>query len=138
QNCIVYNDGVFGHFTDKSVATEAQLHLEHGQPMIFGAEQDKGIRLDPEALQLEVVTIGENGITEADIAIHDETNRSMAMLLATMQPPDFPVALGVLYCAEGQEFVESVQTQVAHAKSKAEPLPMNELLRSGHTWTVGV
>ena len=85
---------------------------------------------------LEVVTIGKDGITEADIAIHDEKNRSMAMLLAAMQPPEFPVALGVLYCAEGQDFVEAVHAQAARAKEKADPLTMNELLRSGHTWSV--
>ena len=137
QNCLVYNDDVFGHFTNKNVAADAQIHLEHGKPLIFGAEKNKGIRLDTNALKLEVVTIGEDGITEDDIVIHDETNRSMAMLLSSMQPPEFPVALGVLYCGEGHEFVAAVHAQVARAKEKAKPLPMNELLRSGHTWTVG-
>lgn len=58
------------------------------------------------------------------------------MLLAAMQPTEFPVALGVLYCAEGQDFVEAVHAQVARAKEKTDPLTMNELLRSGHTWSV--
>ncbi|MGY9106525.1 MAG: 2-oxoacid:ferredoxin oxidoreductase subunit beta, partial [Alphaproteobacteria bacterium] len=123
----VYNDDVFGHFTNKNVAADAQIHLEHGKPLIFGAEKNKGIRLDTNALKLEVVTIGEDGITEDDIVIHDETNRSMAMLLSSMQPPEFPVALGVLYCGEGHEFVAAVHAQVARAKEKAKPLPMNEL-----------
>ena len=47
QNCIVYNDGVFDHFTEKKTASETQLHVEHGKPMLFGKENEKGIRFNP-------------------------------------------------------------------------------------------
>ncbi|RMG26645.1 MAG: 2-oxoacid:ferredoxin oxidoreductase subunit beta, partial [Bacteroidetes bacterium] len=69
QNCVIFNDNAFGHITDRAHQDDTQLHLEHGQPMIFGKEKNKGIRLN--GLKLEVVTLGENGITEDDILVHD-------------------------------------------------------------------
>ena len=98
QNCVVYNDGVFDAFTEKSVAPDRQVHVRHGQPLVFGADQRRGLRLDPKRLALQVVTPGENGVTAADLLVHDETNRTLAGMLAALEPPDFPVALGVLYC----------------------------------------
>ena len=98
QNCIVYNDGVFSNFTQKDVAANRQIHLEHGKPMIFGAENQFGWRVANGKLALEVVSIGENGITQDDIAVHDETDRIMAHMLAEIQGADRPVAIGVLFC----------------------------------------
>ena len=69
QNCVIFNDGCFTQFTDKKVREDMQMFLEHGKPMIFGKERDKGLVLN--GLKLEVVTIGENGVTESDILVHD-------------------------------------------------------------------
>jgi 2-oxoglutarate ferredoxin oxidoreductase subunit beta len=69
QNCVIFNDGCFTKFTDKSVRADMQLHVEHGKPMIFGKEKNKGVILN--GLKLEVVTIGENGITQEDLLVHD-------------------------------------------------------------------
>jgi 2-oxoglutarate ferredoxin oxidoreductase subunit beta len=137
QNCIVYNDGAFSHFTDRSIAHDTQVDLEHGKPVIFGKDGDKGIRLNAEALRLEVVKIGENGVSESDILVHDETNKTVAILLAHMQPPEYPVALGVLYCSDGREFTTAIHEQIEAVKTKKPPLPITELLHSGHTWRVG-
>ena len=65
QNCPIFNDGCFTQFTDKKIKEDKQIFLEHGKPMIFGKERDKGLVLN--GLKLEVVTIGENGVTEEDI-----------------------------------------------------------------------
>ena len=136
QNCIVYNDGAFGHFTDRSIAADTQVHLEHDQPIIFGKESDKGIRLNTQTLKLEVVALGDGGVSESDLLVHDETNKVLATLLAHMQPPEFPVALGVLYCEDGAEYTEAVYEQVDAIKAQKPALPMKDLLHSGHTWTV--
>ncbi len=136
QNCIVYNDGVFKNFLDKSVAADCQLHVEHGAPLIFGKEKNRGLRLRPGTLSLEVVTIGENGVTESDIFVHDETDRALATLLAAMQPPDFPEVMGVIYCDPAASYVDQVYAQVAEAKKKNGGADLNALLNSGHTWTV--
>ncbi|MDJ0948023.1 MAG: 2-oxoacid:ferredoxin oxidoreductase subunit beta [Alphaproteobacteria bacterium] len=137
QNCIVYNDGAFNHFTAKDAAEDMQILLEHGKPLIFGRNRDKGLRLLPNQTFLEVVTIGEDGVTEDDIMVHDETNRTMAMLLAGMQPPRFPIALGVLFCNPTPSYEALVTNQIAAAKKMAKgEADLNALLRGGYTWTV--
>ncbi len=133
QNCVVYNDGVFDEFTDKSVAPERQLIAEHGKPLLFGKEKNKGLRLRTQTLELEVVTLGENGITEADILVHDEKNRTLASLLGSLHPPTFPQVLGVLYCNPAPTFEDAVYAQMRAATG---PKDLNALMRSGQTWTV--
>ena len=93
QNCIVYNKDVFDDIAAKKTAADTQIHVEHGKPLIFGKDQDKGLRLNPAKLSLEVVTIGEEGITTDDILVHDETNAMLAQMLVSL---DGPVAMGVI------------------------------------------
>lgn len=133
QNCLVYNDGVFAHFTDREVADDAQIRVEHGKPLLFGKARDKGLRLRPGRLDLEVVTLGEGGVGEADVLVHDETNPVLATLLASLAPPAFPVALGVLYCDPAPCHEDALAAQAGQA---AAPADLNALLRRGATWTV--
>ncbi len=135
QNCIVYNDKTFEHFTLKKQAANTQIHVEHGQAMIFGTDKDKGLHFDKENFALEVVIIGENGITEADILIHDETNKLMAQMLVELTAPDFPVVCGVIYCNPTQSYDDAVHEQMNKAKKGKKP-DFNALLRQGRTWTV--
>ena len=137
QNCIVYNDDVHKHITDKTIAKDNQVLVENGKPLIFGNDSEKGIRIKPGELELEVVTLGENGVTEADLLVHDETNRTVATMLAAMEPPHMPVAIGVIYCDPTPSYEQSVVTQVEDAKKQAgEVNDINALLRSGATWEV--
>ena len=127
QNCVVFNDAVFEHITGKDVAADAQVLLEHGKPLLFGTQQQKGLRLKPGRLELEVVTVGENGVTVADVVVHDETNRALAQLLAALEPP-FPTAMGVLYCSPLTPYEREVQ--VGRGGS------LDALLRRERTWQV--
>jgi 2-oxoglutarate ferredoxin oxidoreductase subunit beta len=136
QNCIVYNDGVYDHFTEKSVAEDRQIVCEHGQPLLFGKDRNRGLRLKPGTMDLEVVTLGEKGISESDILVHDETNKMMALLLAGMKSPDFPVAIGVLYCNPAPTYEKAVNDQVTAEIEKKPDANLNDLLRQGATWTV--
>jgi 2-oxoglutarate ferredoxin oxidoreductase subunit beta len=136
QNCIVYNDGAFADFAEKKTAPETQIFVEHGQPLIFGKEGNRGIRLARDTLTLEVVTIGENGVEDSDILVHDQTNRTLAGMLAEMDAPEFPVALGVLYCNPEESYEAAVYAQIEEAKAKSPAKGIDALLRSGHTWTV--
>jgi 2-oxoglutarate ferredoxin oxidoreductase subunit beta len=136
QNCIVYNDGVYSSFTDKANAADGQVMCEHGKPLIFGKDGNKGLRLKPGKLELEVVTIGEDGITEADILVHDETSRPLAMMIAGMKAPNFPVAMGVIFRDPGPAYDEAVHQQIAEVTEKNPPVSLNELLHKGRTWTV--
>ena len=135
QNCIVFNDDAFAHFTAKNVAKETQIHVAHGEKLIYGAESNKGLRVKPGSFELEAVTIGEDGVTEDDILVHDETNRVLASLLVAMKPPSMPVALGVIYCDPAPSYEQAVKDQVEAAKAKGLG-DMDALLRSGSTWTV--
>ena len=137
QNCLVYNDGAFADVTAKAVAADAQIHLEHGQPLIFGKDRDKGLRLKPGTLEVEVVQLGADGVGEDALLVHDETNHALATLLAVMEPPHFPVALGVLYCDPAPSYEVLVNDQVAEVEKAAQEAPeIDALLRHGHTWTV--
>lgn len=136
-NCIVYNDGVFTSFAEKATAAEGELLLEHGEPMIFGKDSDKGIRMKPGALSLEVVQLGVDGVTEDDLLRHDETSRVLAGLLGAMRNPDFPVAVGVLYNEEAEAYDSAVNQQVDAARAADGDADISALLRGGATWTVG-
>ncbi len=135
QNCKVYNDGVFGKFTDRDVAPDMQVRCVHGAPLVFGGEDEKGLRLDRESLTLEAVTIGRDGVTEADILVHDETSKPLAQMLAAMEPPHLPVAIGVLYAVPGATYDRAVAEVVAKKTAGGKP-DFNALLRKGATWTV--
>ncbi|MFQ5764303.1 MAG: 2-oxoacid:ferredoxin oxidoreductase subunit beta [Rhodospirillales bacterium] len=136
QNCIVYNDQVFAEFTAKEVADDAEILVEHGKPLIFGKERNRGLRMKPGVVELEVAGIGENGVTESDILVHDETNRALAGMLALMEPPTMPVALGVLYCDPTPSYEEGVEDHMAEAKRHSTGTDLNAILRRGHTWTI--
>ena len=134
QNCLVYNDKVFSNFTDREVTSELQVVTMHGLPLIFGAEKNKGLRFDPVRVELEVVTLGENGITEEDVLVHDETNRTLAALLAAMQPPNHPMAIGILYSNPVATYESQVYAQIAAARNGGANL--DDVIRRGHTWRV--
>lgn len=136
QNCPVYNDGIFDYIKDKKSAPETRLVLEHGKPLTFGADNEKGIRLNPGKLSLEVVTLGEDGVSEADILVHDETNKVLAQMLAELKTPDFPEPIGVLYCVPAEAYNTSVYDQRLLVREKVGAADLNALMRSGHTWTV--
>ncbi len=93
QNCIVYNKDVFDDVAAKKTAADTQVVCEHGQPLIFGKDRDQGLRLNPQTLKIEAVTIGAEGVTEADILVHDETNETLAHMLVQLKAP---TAMGVI------------------------------------------
>lgn len=136
QNCLVYNDGVFSAFTEKATAAETRLYAVHGEPLVFGKEKDKGLRLDRKALRLKVVKIGENGVSIDDILIHDETNPVLAQLLVSLTPPEFPVVLGVLYNDPAPSFEAAARDQMEARTKEVGAGDLQELLHAGRTWTV--
>jgi len=139
QNCNIFNDGAWRDFTDKSVKEDRMLVLKHGEPMIFGAEKNEGIRLN--GLQPEVVTIGENGVSVADLWVHDETDpdATRTQILSRMWWPDFPVPVGVFRRVprptHDQLLVEQIDGAKAARAAKG-PVDLQKLLASGETWTV--
>ena len=135
QNCIVYNDATWAGVTEKSVAADKQLLLENGEKMIFGAERNKGIRFNPASFALEVVTLGEDGITEDDVLTHDETNLQLARMLSELGGNEGePVAMGVIYAVPAETTYErAVVDQVNEYKGKRS---LRDMVYGGQTWTV--
>jgi 2-oxoglutarate/2-oxoacid ferredoxin oxidoreductase subunit beta len=136
QNCVIYNDKAHGYLTDKAHKEDRQLILEHGKPMIYGKERNKGIILD--GLELKTATIGENGVTENDILVHDAHTKSilMHMLISKMSYPDFPVAMGVIRAVQAKTYEEKLQAQAEDIKKNSSIKSMKDLLFSGNIWEV--
>jgi 2-oxoglutarate ferredoxin oxidoreductase subunit beta len=133
QNCNVYNDGAFASLTDKETKADTQLVLEHGKPMVFGKNKDRGIRL--KGLTPEVVTLG-NGSSVSDLLVHDETDPVLGFLLSRMTPPAFPTPIGVVRIAQKPTFDELMNRQVQDAIAKSGAGDPSQLLRRGDVWTV--
>ena len=134
QNCNVFNDGAWEHLTEKTVKDDMQLRLEHGKPMLF-AKGKKGIRLN--GFTPEVVTLGENGVTEKDILVHDEKAApSLSFLIAELMAPHFPTPIGVFREVERPVHHELDQAQLAAAREKKGTGDIAKLLHQGDTWTI--
>ncbi|WP_430810688.1 MULTISPECIES: 2-oxoacid:ferredoxin oxidoreductase subunit beta [unclassified Carboxylicivirga] len=136
QNCVIYNDKTHNAITDKAHSQDRTIKLEHGKPMLFGKERNKGLVLD--GLQLKVVTLGENGVTESDILVHDAhcEDISMHLKLADMEYPDYPVALGVIRSVKAPVYDQCVEEQLAAVQEKANIKSFNDLINAGDVWDV--
>lgn len=135
-NCVIYNDGSHKEISDKDEKAERTIVLHHGEPMIFGKERDKGLIL--ENGRLKVVKIGENGITEADLLVHDAHCQDLAIhtMLVDMKYPEFPVALGVIRDVKDDTYDDKLIEQLEEVSAKATIHSVDALLRSGATWEV--
>ena len=134
QNCNVYNDQAFSGFADKSVRPDRTIQLEHGKPMIFGKEQNRGIKLN--GTQLEVVDLraGEDN----GLLIHDERrdDPAISFILAQMGHPEFPVPLGVFRAVERPTYEVMMERQVEDAIARQGKGDFAALFAEGDTWTV--
>ncbi|HUJ30907.1 MAG TPA: 2-oxoacid:ferredoxin oxidoreductase subunit beta [Candidatus Acidoferrum sp.] len=137
QNCNIFNDGAWQDLTEKDARSEHIVHLEHGKPLIFGKNRDKGIRLN--GFDLEVVHLG-NGISEKDLFVHDEKHprTAYAFLLAHMEHrPGFPTPIGVLRSWDTVPSYEHViNEQIHNVQSKRGKGDLDKLLHAGDTWEV--
>lgn len=136
-NCVIFNDGAHMAISDRAVRADRTITLRHGEPMLFGAQKDKGLALCDG--KLKVVKIGENGVTIKDILVHDAHSEDTAIQnqLINMKYPDFPVALGVIRDVKDATYNDRVEAQLAEVKEKISNIKcMDDLLHSGATWTV--
>ncbi len=133
QNCNIYNDKAFDDFTDRPFRDDRNVMLEHGKPLIF-AQGKKGIRLN--GLKPEVVTLGENGITEKDLIVHDEHNPSLAYLLSRLNHPNFPEPIGVFRNDRMPSLDERLENQIADVKKAKGEGDLRKLLFAGDMWEV--
>ncbi|MCZ6794839.1 MAG: 2-oxoacid:ferredoxin oxidoreductase subunit beta [Planctomycetota bacterium] len=136
QNCNIFNDGAFASFTDRSVREDRMIKLEHGKPLIFGKDNDKGIRLrgvEPEVVKLD------GTVSEDELLRHDEHAESAVLpyLIAKMNPDlGFPVPVGVFRSVERPTFDQLMDRQVAESIEQKGPGDLDSLFRGADTWMV--
>ena len=136
QNCVIFNNGTHESVYTKEGRAKNAIYLQHGKPMIFGENNEYGIM--QEGFGVKVVKIGENGITEKDLLVHDAhcQDNTLQLKLAMMEGPDFPVALGVIRDVEGPTYDESVTAQIEEVKAKKPYHTFAELLETNDIWTI--
>ncbi len=136
QNCCIFNDGAWDYAKDRDAKEDNVLILEHGKPLIFGKNRDKGIRLN--GLDPEVVELGK-GITEDDLLFHDEkaAEPSLAYLLSRLRHEDgFPEPIGVFRAIDKPKYDVELNKQVDDIRAAAGEGDLEELFNSGETWTI--
>jgi 2-oxoglutarate ferredoxin oxidoreductase subunit beta len=136
ENCVIFADKTHAAVTAKDMRDDYQVILKHGEPLIFGTDKKKGIRLN--GTLLEVVTIGQNGITEKDLLVHDQYSHDpgIHLMLAKMSPPHFPMAFGVIRSAMYPTYDDMVEDQITNAKNTSKIRCVDDLLNSGETWEI--
>jgi 2-oxoglutarate ferredoxin oxidoreductase subunit beta len=133
QNCNIFNDGAFAALTEKDTKADTQLVLEHGKPLVFGKNRDKGIRMHGHSL--DVVALG-NDVSESDLIVHDEKDPVLAFLLSQMTPPKFPTPIGIFRTVDRPTYEAVLSEQIRSAKQRQGEGDLDELLHRGDTWTV--
>ncbi len=143
-NCVIFNNGTHNWIADRETRADRTIILEHGKPMIFGKNRDKGLVLAPQPPkggvmpQLQVVTIGKNGITEQDILVHDAhcADPTLHRMLALMEGPDFPIALGVIRNIEEETYDAAVNQQIVDIQNKSKAHSFDELVATCEQWEI--
>jgi 2-oxoglutarate ferredoxin oxidoreductase subunit beta len=131
QNCIIFADKTHAMITGKEYRDENQVYLKHGEPVLFGKEKNKGLRV--RNCRLEIVEPGKDGISMEDILVHDayEQDPSIQMMLAKMSPPEFPMAMGVIRSVLAPTFDRMVEEQISDQKATSSIQCVDDLLNSG-------
>lgn len=131
QNCVIFNDKVHDQFTNRQTRDDHTVRLEHGQPLVFGKDKDKGVTLN--GFKPSVTSVGED---TSNLITHDETDDNLALLLSRFAAPELPLPLGVLRKVSAPVYDAEVQTQLQQVREKKGEGKMQSLLESGDTWTV--
>jgi 2-oxoglutarate ferredoxin oxidoreductase subunit beta len=133
QNCNVFNDGAFFPFTEKETKDDTVLVLEHGKPLVFGKEKNKGIKLD--GFTPKVVSLG-NEISANDLVVHNEKDSVLAFILANFSSLEgMPRPIGIFRAIERPTYDADMELQIQKAEAKKKGV-LNELFRSGQTWEI--
>lgn len=138
QNCNVFNDGAYEIYTEKSSKKEETLMMEHGKPLIFGENNDKGIKLDG----FKPVIVSLNDVSVNDLWVHDETDLVKATIISRFyddpsKENHFPRPFGVFYVNNNKKtFDDLFNEQIAEAKDKKGTGDLDKLLAGRETWVV--
>ncbi len=135
QNCNIFNDGAFNDYREKNLRDDNLLELVHGEPLVFGKDRDRGIRLAG-PFRPEVVKLG-NGVTAKDLLVHDEAGPiGYHYMLANMVAPEFPVPVGVIRRAPAPSLERLIHEQIATVSEQRGRGSLEKLVYSGEIWDV--
>ncbi len=134
QNCNIFNDGAFSDFTERDTKPARTLFMEHGEPLVFD-KGTKGLRMD--GMRLEVIDLTKGIYSIDDCLVHDETNKTLAVILAQMfWQPEMPRPFGVFYREERPTYDDQMQDQIDRVKAKRGPGDLKTLVQGFETWTI--
>ncbi len=137
QNCNIFNDGAFFSYTEKNVKKQNALFVEHGKPMVFGADEEYGIKLDSTKPVVVKLT---DGYSLDDLWIHDENDAIKANILIRMESiyPDqkFPRSFGVLYAQQRARYDEMMKEQMSIALAQQGKGDLDALIAGSETWVI--
>lgn len=137
QNCVIFNNGAYEPIYTKDGRKQHAIYVEHGKPLLFGENNEYGLVQD--GFGLKVVKLGENGVTEKDILVHDAhaQDDTLHLKLAMMDNEHgFPVALGVIRDVEAPTYDEMVNKQIEEVTAKKHYHNFAELLETNDIWEV--
>jgi 2-oxoglutarate/2-oxoacid ferredoxin oxidoreductase subunit beta len=136
QDCKVFNAGTFDNVTDRSLADQQRINIEHGQPIRFGPHGRRGLamrNMEPAIVELDALHVAEE-----DTLVHNARAHSPALaeMLAALSPPEFPVAFGIFRQVESPVYEDLLMQQIREATKKRGKGDLARLLKSGTTWEV--
>ncbi len=136
QNCMIFNNGIHASITDREQRADRTIHLRHGEKMLFGKDNEKGLVRD--GFLVKAVEIGKDGYTIDDVLVHDAhtTSNFLHQQLAMMDGTDLPMAVGVIRDVEAPAYDEEVNRQVEEVIARKGFSSLRELILAGDTWTV--
>jgi 2-oxoglutarate ferredoxin oxidoreductase subunit beta len=135
QNCNVFNDGAFFTFTEKETRDDNVVYLEHGKPLVFGKQKEKGIRLN--GFTPEVVSLTEGQYSVNDLLVHDEKDSTLAVILGNMiHNSALPRPMGVFLATERFTYEQAVEDQIARTKAKKGDGDLQKLLDGDEIWVI--
>ena len=135
-NCVIFNDGIYDSVVSREHRSEKTIMLRHGEKMIFGENNDKGIVLD--GFDLKVVTVGQDGYTLNDVLVHDKhtADPTLHLKLSLMDGITMPVALGIIRDVEAPAYDEEVEKQITEVQAKKPVRKLQDFLMQGEVWEV--
>jgi 2-oxoglutarate ferredoxin oxidoreductase subunit beta len=133
QNCKIFNDGVFEYATDKADKADTLLYLEHGQPLLYGKDQNRGLALN--GLKLEEVDATQQ---RSRVLVHDEkvADPALACLLSRLAFPDYPECVGVFRALDRPTHHEAMAGLRTTACEKGGSPDLEQILAGDETWVV--
>jgi 2-oxoglutarate ferredoxin oxidoreductase subunit beta len=132
QNCVIFADKVHEPYYGRASKQDNLVYLEHGKPLRYGKEQEKGLVLN--GLKVEA----RENPAESEVLVHDaqEPTGMLAFMLSRLSHPEYPVPVGVFRSVERPTYTDGVRAQMEATKQKSPAADLGKLFNSGSTWTV--